>query len=70
LLALAFWAWAWGIPGIIIAVPVLVTFRVLCGHINALSGIGEFLAESNGSNGSEAAPAPETASGAKAIAKK
>jgi predicted PurR-regulated permease PerM len=70
LLALAFWAWAWGIPGIIIAVPVLVTFRVLCGHINALSGIGEFLAESNGSIGSEAAPAPETASGAKAIAKK
>jgi len=49
---------------------VLVTFRVLCGHINALSGIGEFLAESNGSNGSEAAPAPETALGAKAIAKK
>jgi predicted PurR-regulated permease PerM len=45
LLSLAFWAWAWGIPGIVVAVPILVTFRVLCSHIEALSAIGEFLSQ-------------------------
>jgi predicted PurR-regulated permease PerM len=45
LLALAFWTWAWGIPGIVVAVPILVTFRVLCSHIEALSPIGEFLSQ-------------------------
>jgi predicted PurR-regulated permease PerM len=43
LLALAFWAWLWGIAGIVVAVPLLVTFRVLCSHLDSLSAIGEFL---------------------------
>jgi len=50
LLALAFWTWAWGIPGIIVAVPLLMTFRIFCSHLEPLSAIGEFLGE---------APAPE-----------
>ncbi len=45
LLSLAFWAWLWGIPGAAIAVPVLVTIKVFCNHIEGLSGLGEFLAE-------------------------
>lgn len=45
LLSLAFWAWAWGIAGIVLAVPILVTFRVLCSHVEALSAFGEFLAQ-------------------------
>lgn len=51
LLALAFWAWLWGIAGIVVAVPILVTFRVLCSHIESLSALGEFLAHSNTENG-------------------
>ncbi len=45
LLALAFWTWAWGIPGIIVAVPLLMTFRIFCSHLESLSGVGEFLGE-------------------------
>jgi len=46
LLALAFWTWAWGIPGIILAVPLLVTLKVFCSHLDSLSNVGEFLGES------------------------
>jgi predicted PurR-regulated permease PerM len=45
LLALAFWAWCWGIAGVVVAVPILVTFRVLCAHVEALAPFGEFLAQ-------------------------
>ncbi len=43
LLSLAFWAWLWGIAGAAIAVPVLVTIKVFCDHVDGLSGLGEFL---------------------------
>jgi predicted PurR-regulated permease PerM len=45
LLSLAFWAWLWGIAGAAIAVPVLVTVKVFCDHVDGLSGLGEFLSE-------------------------
>ena len=45
LLSLAFWAWLWGIAGAAIAVPVLVTIKVFCDHVEGLSGLGEFLSE-------------------------
>jgi predicted PurR-regulated permease PerM len=45
LLSLAFWAWLWGIAGAAIAVPVLVTIKVFCDHVDGLSGLGEFLSE-------------------------
>lgn len=45
LLSLAFWAWLWGIAGAAIAVPVLVTIKVFCNHVEGLSGFGEFLSE-------------------------
>jgi predicted PurR-regulated permease PerM len=45
LLSLAFWVWLWGIPGAAIAVPMLVTIKVFCNHIEGLSGLGEFLSE-------------------------
>ena len=43
LLSLAFWTWLWGIAGAAIAVPVLVTIKIFCDHIEGLSGLGEFL---------------------------
>lgn len=47
LLALAFWAWVWGIPGVVVAVPLLVTLSVFCSHLESLSNIGEFLTASS-----------------------
>ena len=41
----AFWAWCWGIAGIVVAVPILVTFRVLCAHVEVLAPFGEFLSQ-------------------------
>ncbi len=55
LLSLTFWAWAWGVVGIVLAVPLLVTLRVFCGHVEKLSAIGEFLGESDRSLGEPAA---------------
>jgi predicted PurR-regulated permease PerM len=43
LVAVAFWAWLWSVMGMIMAVPLLVTFKVLCRHVDGLRPIGEFL---------------------------
>ncbi len=43
LVALTFWTWLWGISGTLVAVPLLVTIKVFCDHLDSLSGIGEFL---------------------------
>lgn len=40
---LIFWGWLWGIPGALLAVPILATFKIFCDHIEPLSPIGEFL---------------------------
>lgn len=41
--SLLFWGWLWGVPGMLVAVPVLVIMKVLCLHIERLGHIGEFL---------------------------
>ena len=43
LLGLAFWTWLWGIGGTVIAVPMLVAFKVFCDRMEGFNGIGEFL---------------------------
>lgn len=58
LLALAFWAWLWGIAGIVLAVPLLVTFRVLCNHIESLAPVGEFLSYGHAEDAAESSAAP------------
>jgi predicted PurR-regulated permease PerM len=40
---LIFWGWLWGIPGALMAVPLLAIFKIICDHIEPLSPIGEFL---------------------------
>jgi predicted PurR-regulated permease PerM len=42
-LAVAFWGWLWGVLGALMAVPILVSIRVLCDHLESLSSLGEFL---------------------------
>jgi predicted PurR-regulated permease PerM len=41
---LLFWGWLWGIVGALIAVPLLVAFKIVCDHVESLAPIGEFLA--------------------------
>lgn len=40
---LVFWGWLWGIPGALLAVPLMATFKILCDHLEPLAPIGEFL---------------------------
>jgi predicted PurR-regulated permease PerM len=42
---LVFWWYLWGIPGAILAVPMMATIKIACDHIQALAPVGEFLAE-------------------------
>lgn len=43
-LSLLLWGWLWGIGGALLAVPILVTFKILCEHVEPLAPVGEFLA--------------------------
>jgi predicted PurR-regulated permease PerM len=42
-LSLLFWGWMWGIAGMLMAVPILVTFKIVCAHIESLASIHEFM---------------------------
>jgi len=42
---LIFCVWLWGVIGAFLAVPILVSVKVLCDHIESLSTLGEFLSE-------------------------
>jgi len=43
LFSLTFWGWMWGIVGIILAVPILAAFKILCAHIKPMEPLAEFL---------------------------
>jgi predicted PurR-regulated permease PerM len=42
-IGLVFWWYIWGIPGAILAVPMMATLKIACDHIESLAPIGEFL---------------------------
>lgn len=44
-LGLSFWGWLWGIPGALLAVPLLSMFKIFCDHIEPLAPIGQFLGQ-------------------------
>jgi predicted PurR-regulated permease PerM len=43
LLWLLLWGWLWGIPGALMAVPLLAIFKIICDHTERLSAIAEFV---------------------------
>lgn len=43
---LVFWGWLWGVPGALIAVPMLSMLKIFCDHIEKLHTLGEFLGNS------------------------
>jgi predicted PurR-regulated permease PerM len=42
-LALIFWYWMWGVPGAILAVPMLAITKIICDRIRMLAALGHFL---------------------------
>lgn len=42
---LLFWSWAWGVPGMLLAVPMMMSAKVICDHVEDLKPIGRFLGE-------------------------
>lgn len=48
LVSLAFWLWIWGVPGGLLAVPLLATLKIFCDHIERLAPLGEFLGRRGG----------------------
>ena len=43
IIALIFWYWMWGVPGAILAVPMLAITKIVCDRIRRLSAFGHFL---------------------------
>jgi predicted PurR-regulated permease PerM len=42
---LLFWAWMWGIVGMLLAVPLMVTVKAVCDRVEGLGSVGELLGE-------------------------
>jgi predicted PurR-regulated permease PerM len=46
--SLIFWTWLWGVPGALLSVPILVSIKVVCDRVPAMSHVSELLtSESN-----------------------
>jgi predicted PurR-regulated permease PerM len=43
--AIAFWIWAWGVPGMLLAVPMLMVMKAIGDHVDGLEGMSQFLGE-------------------------
>jgi predicted PurR-regulated permease PerM len=43
LLWMIFWAWLWGVPGALMAVPLLAIVKIVCDRIEPLAPFGEFI---------------------------
>ena len=42
---LLFWSWAWGVWGMLLAVPMMMSIKVICDHVEELKPVGRFLDE-------------------------
>lgn len=41
--SLLFWDWMWGIPGAVLAVPLLAIFKIVCERVRPLTALGHFI---------------------------
>ncbi|HXT40786.1 MAG TPA: AI-2E family transporter [Candidatus Angelobacter sp.] len=41
--SLIFWTWLWGVPGALLSVPILVSIKVVCDRVPAMSHVSELL---------------------------
>jgi predicted PurR-regulated permease PerM len=40
---LIFWGWLWGVPGALMAVPLLAVLKIVCDHVRQFSAVAEFI---------------------------
>ncbi|WP_158545136.1 AI-2E family transporter [Dyella monticola] len=43
IMSLLFWDWMWGVPGAILAVPILAIVKIICDRVRSLAAFGHFL---------------------------
>ncbi len=43
ILSLVFWFWMWGIPGAVLAVPMLAILKIICDRVGPLTAVGRLL---------------------------
>ena len=43
IISLVFWYWMWGVPGAVLAVPMLAITKIICDRIRGLGAFGHFL---------------------------
>jgi predicted PurR-regulated permease PerM len=43
IIAIIFWHWMWGVPGAVLAVPMLAITKIICDRISRLAAFGHFL---------------------------
>jgi predicted PurR-regulated permease PerM len=43
--SIALWSWLWGVPGMLLAVPILMVTKTVCDHVDGLQVVGEFLGD-------------------------
>lgn len=44
-IGITFWWFLWGIPGAILAVPLMAVLKIVCDHVDVLRPVGEFLGQ-------------------------
>jgi predicted PurR-regulated permease PerM len=44
-IAIMLWGWLWGIVGVLLAVPLLASFKIICERVEPLAPIAEFLTQ-------------------------
>jgi len=42
-LSVTIWSWLWGMPGALMAVPILIVVKVICDHVQGWAAFGHFL---------------------------
>lgn len=42
-LSVIVWGWLWGLPGALMAVPIMTSIKVICDHVPGLERVGEFV---------------------------
>jgi len=45
--SIAFWSWAWGVAGMLLAVPILMVVKAVCDHVPGLDGVSVFISDNS-----------------------